>query len=86
MWKAIPFLAARLMDYLVPLLTSSAEEQAALIERMAGVVASMDALRHFSRSFQLGILDSAEVIFFLTWTSFFLFLTARSIEARRWRG
>jgi ABC-2 type transport system permease protein len=86
MWMAIPFLAARLMDYLVPLLTSSAEEQAGLIERMAGVVSSMDALRHFSRSFQMGILDSAEVIFFLTWTSFFLFLTARSIEARRWRG
>ena len=83
MWMAIPFLAARLMDYLVPLLTSSAEEQAALVERMAGVVASMDALRHFSRSFQMGILDSAEVIFFLTWTGFFLFLTARSIEARR---
>ena len=86
MWLAIPFLASSVMAYLVPLLTSTAAEQAALVERMGSVVASMDALRHFSRSFQMGVLDTAEIIFFLTWISFFLFLTARSIEARRWRG
>ena len=86
MWIALPFLASQLMLYLVPLLTSSAEGQAALTDLMGNIVASMDALRHFGRSFQLGVLDSSELVFFLTWISFFLFLTARSIEARRWRG
>ncbi|MFT4540459.1 MAG: ABC-2 type transport system permease protein [Planctomycetota bacterium] len=41
---------------------------------------------HFQTSFRLGVFDSAEVIFFVTWTGFFLFLTVRSLEARRWRG
>ena len=79
-------LAARALDYILPLVTTTPEGRDALVERVMGVVANMDALRHFQRSFRLGVLDSAEVVFFVTWTAFFLFLTARSIEARRWRG
>ena len=43
-------------------------------------------ISHFHRSFLHGVFDTAEVTFFLTWTAFFLFLTVRSLEARRWRG
>ena len=46
----------------------------------------MSAGHHFSHSYHRGVLDSAEVIFFLTWIVFFLFLTTRTLEARRWRG
>ena len=48
-------------------------------------VRSMDVPRHFLTSFLPGVLDTAELVFFVTWTSFFLFLTTRSLEARRWR-
>lgn len=85
-WLGIPFVVARVMDYLVPLLTSTEAQREAFLEQVGGVVASMDAFRHFQRSFSLGILDTAEITFFVTWIAFFLFLTARSIEARRWRG
>ena len=46
----------------------------------------MSAFDHFGRSYHRGVLDSSEVIFFLTWIAFFLFLTTRTLEARRWRG
>ncbi len=46
----------------------------------------VDVAQHFIRSYFRGIIDSAEVVFFLTWIAFFLFLTTRTLEARRWRG
>jgi gliding motility-associated transport system permease protein len=46
----------------------------------------MSVFDHFGRSYYRGVLDSAEVVFFLTWIGFFLFLTTRTLEARRWRG
>ena len=51
-----------------------------------GALDQMNVDAHFQRSFLRGVFDSAEVVFFLTWTAFFLFLTVRSVEARRWRG
>lgn len=53
---------------------------------IGGALERMDVRRHFGNSYFQGVLDSAEVIFFLTWISLFLFLTTRSLEARRWRG
>lgn len=57
-------------DTLLPFLRSSLE--------------SLDILRHFHYSWRLGILDSAELVFFLSWPAFFLFATTRLLEARRW--
>lgn len=45
-----------------------------------------NVIGHFQSSFRMGVFDTAELAFFLTWTAFFLFLTVRSLEARRWRG
>ena len=50
-----------------------------------GAVRSMDVAFHFMRSFLTGVLDSAELVFFVTWPALFLFLTIRSLEARRWK-
>ena len=47
---------------------------------------SMDVLRHFHYSWRIGVLDTAELAFFLTWPALFLFITVRLLEARRWRG
>lgn len=86
LWMAAPWLASEALSYLMPLFAENAADRAAMMEKAEGVVVSMDAIRHFQRSFQIGVIDTAEVVFFLMWTGLFLFLTARSLEARRWRG
>ena len=37
-------------------------------------------------SFAKGVLETKDIIFFLNFTFFFLFLTLRSLESKRWRG
>lgn len=44
----------------------------------------VDIVAHFQGSFVRGALDSADIVFFLAWTSVFLFLATRLLEARRW--
>ncbi|MSP54346.1 MAG: hypothetical protein EXR69_01870 [Myxococcales bacterium] len=46
--------------------------------RKFGVLVHLD-------SFQRGVLDSADVLYFVAFTFVFLFLTFRSLESRRWR-
>ena len=46
----------------------------------------MNVLSHFQASFLNGVFDTGEVVFFLSWTALFVFLTTRMLEARRWRG
>ncbi|MBL6763467.1 MAG: ABC transporter permease subunit [Verrucomicrobiae bacterium] len=50
----------------------------------------MDVFRHISlidhmRDFTRGIIDVRQVVFYLSLTVFFLFLTTKSVESRRWR-
>lgn len=86
LWLGLPWIAGRVLEYLLPLFASGEGSREAMTETAASIVNNMDAIRHFQRSFQLGVLDTSEVVFFMTWTALFLFLTARSLEARRWRG
>jgi len=37
-------------------------------------------------NFAKGIIDTADVVYYLAMTFFFLFLTMRSLESKRWRG
>lgn len=85
-WLLVPLLAEQALGYVLPFLGETAEARGTVLAAVRGVTANMDAFGHFQRSFRVGVLDSSEVMFFLTWTSLFLFLTARSLEARRWRG
>lgn len=50
----------------------------------------METLQHISlidhmRDFTRGVIDSRQVTFYLSLTVFFLFLTTKSVESRRWR-
>jgi len=40
---------------------------------------------HFNREFTRGILSTSHVLLYLSMTVFFLFLTVRSLESRRWK-
>ena len=51
----------------------------------AKVVAYMSVITHFE-PFAKGVIDTKDVIFYLTMIFFGLFLTARSLESLRWRA
>lgn len=43
-----------------------------------------DVMGHFHKSFNIGLLDSGPIVFYLASTGLFLFLAARLVESRRW--
>jgi ABC-2 type transport system permease protein len=49
------------------------------------VLSDLSILEHYD-TFAKGILDTKDVIYYLNFTIFALFLTLRSLEARRWKG
>lgn len=85
-WLVLPTAAEYGMEQVRSLLAGFAGgvERAQVWVRTA--LHQMNVVSHFQSSFLHGVLDTAEVVFFATWTGFFLFLTVRSLEARRWRG
>jgi ABC-2 type transport system permease protein len=48
-------------------------------------VASVDIMRNFQRTFLVGVIDTQVLVFFGAWTTFFLFLASRGVEAKRWK-
>lgn len=53
-------------------------------EEWVPAVQKFGVLLHLE-SFQRGVLDSADILYFVAFTFVFLFLTFRSLESRRWR-
>ena len=49
------------------------------------VLSDLSILEHYD-TFAKGILDTKDVIYYVNFTIFALFLTLRSLEARRWKG
>ncbi|HSE93440.1 MAG TPA: ABC transporter permease subunit [Methylomirabilota bacterium] len=49
------------------------------------VLSHVSLLEHFD-SFAKGVLDTKDIIYYLNFTLLALFLTLRSLEARRWKG
>lgn len=49
------------------------------------VVGFLSVLRHYN-SFEKGIIDSTDCLFFLSFIFLGLFITVRSVESTRWRG
>ena len=50
-----------------------------------GVFAALSLFEHFS-GFTRGVIDTRDVLFFLSFSYFFLFLTKGQLESRRWRA
>jgi ABC-2 type transport system permease protein len=49
------------------------------------VLSHISLLEHYE-SFSKGVIDTKDVIYYLNFTIFCLFLTLRSLESKRWRG
>lgn len=52
--------------------------------KLGDVLSSLSILKYFS-DFNKGIIDTVNIIFYLSMTTVFLFLTVRQVESRRWR-
>lgn len=52
---------------------------------LGGILRHLSLLEHFE-NFSKGILDSRDIIYYLNFTVFCLFLTLRSLESNKWRG
>jgi len=51
----------------------------------AEVIGYLSLISHFN-DFSRGLLQAKDVVFFVTFTIFFLFLSVRSLESLRWRS
>lgn len=52
---------------------------------VAEVLKDLNIFNHL-QSFLKGVLDTRDVVFYVLFSYFFLFLTLRSLESKRWRG
>lgn len=52
---------------------------------LGGVFAALSMLEHFD-NFIRGVIDTKDLVYYLSFSFFFLFLTKRQLESRRWRG
>lgn len=60
-----------------------------LFQQETGVIADIvnyiDLSGHFYNNFYTGVIDLSDLVYFVSITALFLFLTTRTIESRRWR-
>jgi ABC-2 type transport system permease protein len=59
--------------------------EAAVSPSVAVVLHHLSFFEHFY-NFARGVINSKDIIYFILFTFFFLFLTLRSLESRRWKG
>ena len=59
--------------------------EAAMTPILADVLHHVSFFEHFY-NFARGVIETKDIIYFVLFTFFFLFLTLRSLESRRWRG
>jgi len=52
---------------------------------LAGLIQYLSIMEHFD-TFSKGVIDSTDLLFYILFIAFFLFLTQRQIESYRWRG
>lgn len=59
--------------------------EAAVSPLVADVLHHISLFEHFY-NFVRGVIETKDIIYFMLFTFFFLFLTMRSLESRRWKG
>ena len=77
---AVTALVFNLLLFFVPMLS--------LVVEWTPVRKVLDQLwvwKHFEETFSKGLVDSFHLVFYAGLTVFFLFLTVRSLEARKWQ-
>jgi ABC-2 type transport system permease protein len=85
-WLLLPSIGGAMLVELKGLLAGTAGGVDRAESWIRRALSSMDVIGHTQVSFLRGVFDTAEIVFFLTWIAFFLFLSVRALEMRRWRG
>lgn len=86
LWLSLPFLANLVVSQLGLLLSRWPDVVEAVQRAATRALHQVNVGAHLQGSFLMGVLDTSELVFFASWILFFLFLTVRSLEMRRWRG
>jgi ABC-2 type transport system permease protein len=77
--------AVAILVFFAPLMTLLAWVGTVLdIRPLAGVAARLNAMAYFT-NFSIGVFDSGGLVYFLSVTALFLFLSVKVLESRRWR-
>tara|TARA_R110002126_G_scaffold86474_4_gene208708 strand:- start:23757 stop:24548 length:792 start_codon:yes stop_codon:yes gene_type:complete len=84
-WLLGPEFGSRFLGWVASFIEDPGRRET-LLETGASVLGSINLIVHYTSSFARGQVDTAEVVFFLTWPVFFVFLAIRALEMRRWRG
>jgi ABC-2 type transport system permease protein len=83
-WILVPSFGGQLLNSL-DAFVGTGDLGGLLVQTLRSSLQAMDVLRHFHFSWRMGVIDTAEVVFFCTWPCLFLFATVRMLEGRRWR-
>ena len=67
------------------LILSVIDQAATLVDGTASTILSQLGLTGHLGDFSRGVVDTSNIVYYLTVVSVFLFLTIRSLESRRWR-
>ena len=78
-------IAVLLSFALLALMTFASHALAQLVEGWPRVLLQQLSIRTHFHDFVRGMLDFSHVVFFLTTTAFFLFVTVKRLEMRRWQ-
>jgi len=54
--------------------------------KLGGFMEEMSVLRHYYRTFSKGIIEVQDVTYYILFGIFFLFLTLKALESKKWRG
>jgi ABC-2 type transport system permease protein len=84
-WLLGPELGSTVLSYVASFIESP-DLREGVLEAGGSFLGSINLIVHYTSSFARGQIDSAEIVFFLTWPVFFVFLAIRALEMRRWRG
>ncbi len=78
-------IVAAVVGIAVLLMLSFVDRVGSLVSGVAADVLNGLSLNAHVTDFTRGVIDTANVVYFLSITAVFLFLTIRSMETRRWR-
>ena len=76
---------AAVVSFGILLLLTLLEQAADVTSGRTALILEQSSLTGHFRDFARGIIDSNNIVYYLTFISVFLFLTIRNLESRRWR-
>ena len=78
-------LVALVVGFGIILILYYIDRASTLVDGVGSTIISQISLNAHLEDFTLGVVDTNHIVYYITVTAIFLFLTVRSVETRRWR-